>query len=89
MSQEELSLSAPSRRVVNAASLFGVAAVTTLITSQFITVGGVLVYSLVVLLHLSQTIATALFGIFGAVALWGFVVILRLAYDAETDPRNN
>jgi len=89
MSRTDLSPAAPARRVVNAASLFGVLAVTTLITSQFITVGGVLVYSLVVLLHLSQTVATALFGIFGAVALWGFVVILRLAYDAETDPANN
>lgn len=89
MSQAELSTSAPPRRVVNAASLFGVAAVTILVASQLITVGGVFIYSLVVLLHLSQTIATVLYGLFGAVALWGFVVILRLAYDAETHPENN
>ncbi|MFN3549716.1 MAG: hypothetical protein ACK4U0_19705 [Mesorhizobium sp.] len=89
MSQTDLSLPAPSRRVVNIASLLGVAAVTTLITSQFVTVGAAFVYSLIVLLHLSQTIATALYGLFGAVALWGFVIILRLAYDAETDPANN
>jgi hypothetical protein len=89
MSQAETSVSAPPRRVLNAASLFGVLAVTTLVASQFITVGGVFVYSLVVLLHLSQTIATALYGIFGAVALWALVIILRLAYDAETHPENN
>lgn len=89
MSQAELSTSLPARRVISAASLFGVAAVTTLIASQFVTVGGVFVYSLVVLLHLSQTIATGLYGIFGAAALWGFVIILRLAYEAETDPANN
>lgn len=89
MSQTDLSLPAPSRRVVSIASLLGVAAVTTLITSQFVTVGAAFVYSLIVLLHLSQTIATALYGLFGAVALWGFVIILRLAYDAETDPANN
>jgi hypothetical protein len=89
MSQTVLSSSAQPKRIVNAASLFGIAVVTTLIASQFITVGGVLVYSLVVLLHLSQTVAIGLYGLFGAIALWGLVIILRLAYEAETDPENN
>jgi len=89
MSQTVLSSSFPPKRILNAGSLLGIAVVTTLIGSQFITVGGVFVYSLVVLLHLSQTVAIVLYGLFGAVALWGLVIILRLAYDAETDPANN
>jgi len=89
MSRTDLSFPTMPRRVLTVGSLFGVAAVTTLISSQFITVGGVFVYSLVVLLHLSQTIAIGLYGVFGAIALWGFVIIVRLAYDAETDPENN
>ncbi len=89
MSQTDLSYPAAPRRVLTLGSLFGVATVTTLISSQFVTVGVVFVYSLVVLLHLSQTIALGLYGLFGAIALWGFVIIVRLAYDAETDPENN
>ncbi|RST88488.1 hypothetical protein EJC49_00325 [Aquibium carbonis] len=89
MSQTDFSQAAAPRRVLTFASLFGVAAVTTLISSQFVTVGGVFVYSLVVLLHLSQTIAIGLYGLFGALALWGFVIIVRLAYEAETAPENN
>ncbi|WP_187969729.1 hypothetical protein [Aquibium microcysteis] len=89
MKQIDQTLSAPSRRIVTPATLLGMAAVSTLIASQFVTVGGVFVYSLIVLLHLSQTVATVLYGIFGIAALWGIAVILRLAYEAETDPANN
>jgi hypothetical protein len=89
MSQAIHSRIIPPRRIVTPATLLGVAAVSTLIASQFVTVGGVFVYSLIVLLHLSQTVATVLYGLFGAAALWGIVIILRLAYEAETDPENN
>lgn len=89
MSRTELSLASPPRRVITAASLFGVVSVTILVASQFFSVGAAFVYSLIVLLHLSQTFANVLYGIFSALALWGLVIILRLAYDAETDPENN
>lgn len=89
MTQAVQDISAPPRRIVTPATLLGVVAVSTLISSQFVTVGGAFVYSLIVLLHLSETVATVLYGLFGAGALWGAVVVLRLAYEAETDPENN
>ncbi|MEX0408145.1 hypothetical protein ABGN05_21015 [Aquibium sp. LZ166] len=76
-------------RVVTPGSLIGIAVVTALIGSQLATVTAAFLYSLVVLFHIPDGIATVIGVIFAGLTLWGVAVIARLAYEAETDPANN
>lgn len=76
-------------RVLTFASLMGALVVTTLIAGELITVAAALIYSLVVLFHLSNAIAIGLSVVVGVPALWLIAVVARLALEAETDPANN
>ena len=76
-------------RVVTPGSLMGIVVVTALIGSQLITVTAAFLYSLVVLFHIPDGVATVLGVACGALALWGLATVARLAYEAETDPANN
>lgn len=89
MSQTDLLPVRPHERVIGFESLFGATAVSTLIGSQIFTVAAATVYSLVVLLHLSRPLTIGFTVVFGAVALWATIIVVRLAFDAETDPVNN
>jgi hypothetical protein len=79
----------PPRRVVNASSLLGAAAVSTLIGSQLVTVTGAFVYSVVMLLRLSPALSIGLSLVLGALSLWALGSVVLMAFRAETDPANN